>query len=68
VAMMLRYGLDRPDDAARVEAAVEAVLERGLRTPDLAWVEPEQPPMADLPPEIELGTQEMTDAVLEELR
>jgi 3-isopropylmalate dehydrogenase len=68
VAMMLRYGLGRPADAARVEAAVEAVLERGLRTPDLAWVEPEQPPMADLPPEIEVGTQEMTDAVLEELR
>ena len=36
VAMMLRHGLDRPDDAARIEAAVDAVLERGLRTPDLA--------------------------------
>ena len=36
VAMMLRHGLDRADDAARIEAAVDAVLERGLRTPDLA--------------------------------
>jgi 3-isopropylmalate dehydrogenase len=67
VALMLRYGLDRPADAARVEGAVEAVLERGLRTPDLAWVEPEQPPMSDIPAEVEVGTQEMTDAVLEEL-
>jgi len=67
VAMMLRYGLDRPGDAARVEVAVEAALERGLRTPDLAWVEPEQPPMADLPAEVEVGTLEMTEAVLDEL-
>ncbi|HSJ17086.1 MAG TPA: 3-isopropylmalate dehydrogenase [Solirubrobacterales bacterium] len=68
IAMMLRYGLERANDARRVEAAVEAALERGLRTPDLAWVEPEQPPMADLPAEVEVGTQEMTDAVLDELQ
>jgi 3-isopropylmalate dehydrogenase len=67
VALMLRYGLDRESDADRVEMAVEAVLERGLRTPDLSWVEPEQPPMSDIPAEVEVGTQEMTDAVLEEL-
>src|SRR3954471_21968477 len=35
-AMMLRHGLDRPDDAAGIEAAVDAGLDRGLRTPDLA--------------------------------
>ncbi len=35
-AMMLRHGLDRPDDAARIESAVDAVLDSGLRTPDLA--------------------------------
>src|SRR5919106_5480410 len=63
VALMLRHGLARPEDAARVEAAVEAVLERGLRTPDLAWVEAERPPMSDLPAEVEVGTEEMTDAV-----
>ena len=33
---MLRHGLGRADDAERIEAAVDAVLERGLRTPDLA--------------------------------
>jgi hypothetical protein len=44
------------------------VLERGLRTPDLCWVEPGQPPMSDVPAEVEVGTQEMTDAVIEELR
>ena len=67
VAMMLGYGLDRPNDGRRVEEAVEAVLGRGLRTPDLAWVEPEQPPMADLPAEVEVGTQEMADAVIDAL-
>jgi 3-isopropylmalate dehydrogenase len=55
-AMMLRHGLDRHADAARIEAAVDAVLERGLRTPDLA---------AD--GESTVGTGEMTDAVLEEI-
>jgi 3-isopropylmalate dehydrogenase len=67
IAMMLRHGLDRPDDADGVEAAVDAVLERGLRTPDLAWVEAERPPMADIPAEVEVGTEEMTDAVIDEL-
>jgi 3-isopropylmalate dehydrogenase len=67
VALMLRHGLNRPDDAARVEVAVEAVLERGLRTPDLAWVEAERPPMSDVPAEVEVGTGEMTAAVIEEL-
>jgi 3-isopropylmalate dehydrogenase len=68
VALMLRHGLDRGEDANRVEAAVEAVLERGLRTPDLSWVEPGQPPMSDLPAEVEVGTEEITTAVIEELR
>jgi len=67
VALMLRYGLERHAKAAAVEAAVDAALERGLRTPDLAWVESERPPMADLPAEVEVGTEEMTDAVIEAL-
>jgi 3-isopropylmalate dehydrogenase len=68
VAMMLRHGLDRPDDAARIEQAVDAVLERGLRTPDLATgTVPATPPLPELPREIEVGTAEMTSAVLEEL-
>ena len=67
VALMLRHGLARPGDASRLEGAVERALERGLRTPDLAWVESERPPMSDLPAEVEVGTREMTDAVIEEL-
>jgi 3-isopropylmalate dehydrogenase len=55
-AMMLRHGFGRADDAARIEAAVDAVLERGLRTPDLAG-----------DGETAVGTSEMTDAVLAEL-
>jgi 3-isopropylmalate dehydrogenase len=55
-AMMLRHGLSRPDDAVRIEAAVDAVLDRGLRTPDLTG---EKETAAD--------TDEMTEAVLAEL-
>ncbi len=55
-AMMLRHGLDRPDDAARIEMAVDAVLDRGLRTPDLAAAG-----------EATVGTEEMTDAVISSL-
>jgi 3-isopropylmalate dehydrogenase len=67
VAMMLRHGLGRAEDADRVEAAVDAVLERGLRTPDLASGTASVTPMVDVPPEVEVGTPEMTAAVLEEL-
>jgi 3-isopropylmalate dehydrogenase len=35
VAMMLRYGLDREDDAVKIESAIDRVLEGGLRTADL---------------------------------
>jgi 3-isopropylmalate dehydrogenase len=55
-AMMLREGFGRAEDAARIEAAVDAVLERGLRTPDLAG-----------DGEAAVGTDEVTDAVLAEL-
>jgi len=55
-AMMLRHGLDRPDDATRIESAVDAVLDRGLRTPDLVGEG-----------ETAVGTEETTDAVLAEL-
>jgi 3-isopropylmalate dehydrogenase len=64
VAMMLRHGFQRPDDAVRLEAAVDVVLERGLRTPDLAAGTLAAPPMPDVPAEVEVGTAEMTDAVL----
>jgi 3-isopropylmalate dehydrogenase len=55
-ALLLRHGLDRPAAAERIEAAVDAVLERGLRTPDLAGAG-----------EPTVGTDEVTEAVLAEL-
>jgi 3-isopropylmalate dehydrogenase len=56
-AMMLRHGLDRPADAERVEAAVEAALGRGLRTGDLVEAGTGG-----------VGTEKMTEAVLAGLR
>jgi 3-isopropylmalate dehydrogenase len=35
-AMMLRYSLGKPEQAARIEAAVRKVLAQGLRTADIA--------------------------------
>ena len=68
-AMMLRHGLGRGGDADRVEAAVDVVLERGLRTPDLASGTLAQPPLPGetAPAETEVGTAEMTAAVLDAL-
>jgi 3-isopropylmalate dehydrogenase len=57
VAMMLRYSLDAADHAARVEAAVSAVLDQGLRTADIAAAGCKQ-----------VGTAEMGDAVVAALR
>ncbi|OEU14850.1 3-isopropylmalate dehydrogenase [Fragilariopsis cylindrus CCMP1102] len=34
-AMMLKYDLDRPEEAKMLEDAVEAVLDKGFRTPDI---------------------------------
>ena len=67
-AMMLRHGLGRGDDATRIEAAVDAVLDQGLRTPDLASGTVVEPPTSEHPlSEREVGTEEMTAAVLEQL-
>ena len=52
VAMMLRYGIARQDDAARVESAIDRALEEGLRTRDLGG---------------EASTEEATEAVLANL-
>jgi 3-isopropylmalate dehydrogenase len=52
-AMMLRYSLDRPKQAARIENAVKKVLKSGLRTAD-TWQEGSQ----------RVGTCAMGDAVL----
>jgi len=54
VALMLRYGLGMHDQAGKLERAVDAALEQGLRTPDLAGGDRVR----------EVGTEEMTEAVL----
>lgn len=57
-AMMLRYGLGDAEAAERIEKAVDVVLEKGLRTPDI---------FEDGDGETRVGTREITDAVLAEL-
>jgi 3-isopropylmalate dehydrogenase len=57
VAMMLRYSLDEPALAERIEQAVGTVLDRGLRTADIAAAGTES-----------VGTREMGDAVVAALR
>lgn len=52
-AMMLRYTLNQPEAADRVENAVKAVLSAGLRTGDI-WSEGTT----------KVGTREMGDAVV----
>jgi 3-isopropylmalate dehydrogenase len=54
VAMMLKYGLGLHEEAAGLDAAVDSALAQGLRTPDLAGGEGTR----------EVGTEEMTEAVL----
>ena len=56
IAMMLRYSLNEPSLADKIDAAVGRVLDKGLRTPDI---------MAEGCTEI--GTAAMGDAVLAEL-
>jgi len=53
VAMMLRYSLNEPAAAERIEAAVSSVLDRGLRTADIMSEGMRQ-----------VGTGEMGDAVV----
>ena len=56
-AMMLRFSLNQPQAAQRIEAAVKAVLARGLRTADI-----------HAPGTILVGTTEMGNAVVEMLK
>ena len=55
-AMMLRYSFDMEEDASLVEAAVEAVLDAGLRTGDI---------MSD--GKTQVSTTQMGEAVVAEL-
>ena len=57
LGMMFRYTFGRADLAARIEDAVRRVLQRGLRTADIA-----------LPGDAAIGTQAMGDAVIAALR
>ena len=57
-AMMLRYGLGDGEAADRIENAVDAVLGKGLRTPDI---------FEGGEGETRVGTEEITAAVLAEL-
>ena len=52
-AMMLKFSLNQPEAAARIERAVDAVLTQGLRTPDI-WSEGTR----------KVGTVEMGEAVV----
>jgi 3-isopropylmalate dehydrogenase len=56
-AMMLRFSLNQPEAAARIEAAVQAVLSQGLRTGDI-WSEGTK----------KVGTREMGEAVVAALK
>lgn len=55
-AMMLRYSFGMEEEASAIEKGVEAVLNKGLRTADMMSEGMTQ-----------VGTREMTDALLEEL-
>lgn len=57
VSMLLRYSLNLPTHADRVESAVKSVLAEGLRTADIYE-----------PGTTQVGTQEMGDAVLKALQ
>ena len=55
-AMMLRYSLSEREAAERIEAAVDAVLDQGVRTADIL--------PADRTGVRQVGTDEMADAVI----
>ncbi len=56
LAMAFRYSFGRPDDAARIEKAVDTVLAQGFRTGDIMQ-----------PGKTQVGTTAMTDAILKAL-
>ena len=59
-AMMLRFSLNQPQAADRIESAVKDVLASGLRTPDI--YAPGKSPAT--PSIVKVGTREMGDAVV----
>ena len=67
VAMMLRHGLDWPTRPRRSRRRSRRRWRAACAPPTWRWVAAEVPPMSDLPAEVEVGTEEMTAAVLAEL-
>jgi 3-isopropylmalate dehydrogenase len=63
-ALMLRYSLGLEEEAGAIERAVSTVLDRGLRTADIAGRGPACPGGAGEKP---VGTREMTGGVLKAL-
>ncbi|MCW6507903.1 3-isopropylmalate dehydrogenase [Lichenifustis flavocetrariae] len=57
LAMALRYSFHKPDLAARIEAAISAVLDQGMRTADIA-----------AKGEATVSTSAMGDAIVAEIR
>ena len=62
-AMMLRFSLNQPEAADRIEAAVKKVLAQGLRTPDIY----SDGKANDGPAVTKVGTREMGEAVVKAL-
>ena len=56
VAMMFRYSFQKPDEAAVIERAVDAVLAEGWRTPDIAG-----------PGVVPIGTKKMGQLIREHI-
>ena len=56
LSMMLKYSLNKPELALKIDAAVDSVLNQGLRTADIASSG-----------ESSIGTIEMTDAIIDAL-
>ena len=56
-AMALRYSFDQIEEARRLEQAIDSVLAKGIRTPDLMQAHDMQP----------VTTSDMGDSILEAL-
>jgi 3-isopropylmalate dehydrogenase len=56
-AMMLKYSFNKADEAARIEQAVDKVLSRGIRTPDMTAGAKEV-----------VGTEAMTKHIIDEVK
>jgi len=58
LAMLLRFSLGRPDASSAIKSAIDATIDAGYRTGDLA---------TGAPGEIRVNSAEMTDAILGQL-